>query len=103
MEILNDLLDVSRLESGLMPVSLGAARIGTAIVAAIGETELAASDKGVALANHVAGSAADLLYWGDEGRVRQILVNLLTNAVKYTAGGGRITISAGRSDVAPDL
>src|SRR5262249_44992232 len=38
---------------------------------------------------------AELLVQGDEGRIRQILVNLLTNALKYSAPGTPITITAG--------
>jgi signal transduction histidine kinase len=38
---------------------------------------------------------AELMVWGDAGRIRQVLVNLLTNALKYSAPGTPITISAG--------
>jgi len=46
--------------------------------------------------------AADVPYLGDEDRVRQILVVLLSNAVKFTPGEGRITVSAGLSQKPPD-
>jgi PAS domain S-box-containing protein len=103
LEILSDLLDSSRLDAGHMPVTLDAARIGLAIDAAVGDAEHAAMHRGIRLVNAVSGSAADLPYWGDEGRVRQILVNLLTNAIKFTATGGHVTISAGSSERLPDL
>jgi signal transduction histidine kinase len=103
LEILSDLLDVSRLQAGQMPVTLGAARIGPAIEAAVADAEHEAVHKGIRLVDAVSGSAADLPYWGDEARVRQILLNLLTNAVKFTATGGQVTISAGSSERVPDL
>jgi signal transduction histidine kinase len=103
LEILNDLLDVSRLNAGQMPVTVGPARIGTAIEAALADTAHMAIAKSIRLVNAVSGSAADVPYWGDEARVRQILVNLLTNAVKFTTTGGEVRISAGSSERVPDL
>jgi PAS domain S-box-containing protein len=101
LEILNDLLDVSRLDAGRVRVALGPARIGTAIEAAVAETVDAAARNGIGFTSAVSSSEANLPYWGDEARVRQILVNLLTNAVKFTGNGGRVTVSAGRADRDP--
>jgi PAS domain S-box-containing protein len=98
MEVVNDLLDVSRLEAGRFPVTLVAARIGRAIEAALADIEPQAAAKQVAIANAVSGNAADMPYWGDESRVRQILSNLLSNAVKFTPRGGRVTVSAGSAE-----
>ena len=98
MEVVNDFLDVSRLDAGRFPVTLAAARIGRAIEGALSDVGPQATSKGVHVTNAVSGSAADMPYWGDELRVRQILVNLLANAAKYTPAGGRVTVSAGSAD-----
>jgi PAS domain S-box-containing protein len=87
MDVVNDLLEVSRLDAGRFPVTLAAARIGRAIEAAVAEVESHAVAKNVVLTNSVSGNAAELPYWGDEARVRQVLVNLLSNAIKFTPNG----------------
>ena len=57
-----------------------------------------AAAKGLTLSNAVAEYGADVTYFGDEHRVRQILVNLLTNGIKFTPAGGRVQISAGLAE-----
>ena len=81
-----------------MPVRLAPGLLGPPISEAISESEAQAKLKGVTLTNSVSGSAAELPYWGDELRVRQIVSNLLTNAVKFTAAGGEVIVSAGTAE-----
>ena len=97
-EIIDDLLDMSRLEAGRLSIAAAVARLRSAIEPAIADAEHQAAAKAVQLTNSVSGSAAELPYWGDEARVRQILVNLLTNAVKFTPAGGGIVVSGGTSE-----
>jgi signal transduction histidine kinase len=59
-------------------------RLGAAIDAAVVVVHPQAVKKGVTLENAVAGYGAAVTYFGDEGRVRQILINLLVNSVKFT-------------------
>jgi signal transduction histidine kinase len=98
LAIIDDVLEISRAESGQLNLSAGVRRLGTAIDDALADVETEATTRQVSLTNAVSGAAADLPYWGDEGRVRQIFVNLLTNAIKFTEPGGRVTISAGTGE-----
>jgi PAS domain S-box-containing protein len=98
LEIVEGVLQMSRAESGQLPLSPGRRRLGAVIEEALADIETQASSRGLTITNAVSGAAADLPYWGDEGQVRQILVNLLSNAVKFTGPGGRITISGGAGE-----
>ena len=99
--IIDEVLDFSRLDAGRITVARRAGRLGTPIDQALELVQMQARAKGVALADSVSGFAADVPYLGDEDRVRQILVILLSNAVKFTPSGGRITISAGTTEQPP--
>lgn len=101
MGLATEVLDLSRLDVGGLPVTPAAHGLGNTAEEALLLVAPQAEAKGLALTNEISGSAADLCYWGDEGRVRQILVNLLVNAVKFTPGDGRVTVSAGATQQAP--
>ena len=97
----SEVLDLSRLDVGGLPVRPAAHGLGPTVEEALLLVAPQADARGLTLTSAVGGSAAELCYWGDEGRVRQILVNLLANAVKFTPGGGRVTVSAGATQQAP--
>lgn len=96
-----EVLDLSRLDVGGLPVRPGAHGLGTTAEEALLLVAPQADAKGLTLTSAIGGSAAGLCYWGDEVRVRQVLVNLLANAVKFTPAGGRVTMSAGTTQQAP--
>jgi PAS domain S-box-containing protein len=98
LAIVDDVLEMSRAEAGQLPMAPAVRRLGRAIEDALADVDTQAAARNIALTNSVSGAAGDLPYWGDEGRVRQILVNLLTNAIKFTDPGGRITISGGTGE-----
>ncbi|HEU4456220.1 MAG TPA: ATP-binding protein [Longimicrobium sp.] len=99
--IIDDILEFSRLDAGRSQVARRAGRLGAPIEAAVQMVQMQAEARGVALAESGSGLAADVPYWGDEDRVRQVLVVLLSNAVKFTPRGGRITVSAGTAEHPP--
>lgn len=98
LALVDDVLEMTRVESRELALSPGIRRLGAAIDEALADVETQASSRKVTVSNSVSGAAADLPYWGDENRVRQILVNLLTNAIKFTDPGGRITVSGGTAE-----
>ena len=103
LALIDEVLDFSRIEADRVTVGSATFRLGDAVRGAIAVVEPMADEHGIGLIDAVAGTAAELHARGDEGRVRQILVNLLANAVKFSTAGGRITISAGMAaEPSPD-
>jgi PAS domain S-box-containing protein len=98
LEIIDGVLDMSRAEAGTLPVTRSVARLGRPVQDALAEVERQVLAARVTVTNAVSGGASDVPYVGDEARVRQILVNLLTNAIKFTEAGGQITVSAGTGE-----
>ncbi|HEX6625800.1 MAG TPA: ATP-binding protein [Pyrinomonadaceae bacterium] len=94
IELVNDLLDASKLESGTLRLEVAPVELAP-LVAELRETMLPmAKEKEIALEEHV---AADLpAVSADRAKLRRVLVNLLSNAVKFTPKGGRIEVNAER-------
>ena len=92
--LVNDVLDLAKLEANRMSVAREHARTTTVVDAAISLAKPQAHARGVRLENHSAGGGD--AYVGDEYRVRQILLNLLSNAVKFTEPGGTVSVSTAR-------
>jgi PAS domain S-box-containing protein len=90
--LVNEVLDLAKSEAGEMTVAREPGMTGPVVAAALSLVHPQAEAKGIRLVDGREGGAG-IAYVGDEARVRQILVNLLTNAVKFTPSGGRITIS----------
>ena len=97
--LIDDILDLSRVESGRMILDLKRLSAQASVAAAIALIEPQASAAGVSVATEC--QAGSCFYLGDRDRVRQILVILLSNALKFTDAGGSITVSCGTSS-APD-
>lgn len=105
LALINDLLDFSKIESGRLEFESIPLHVGTCISEAIALVNTQAEAKGLAIHKRIA-TDVPLLVFGDVTRIRQILVNLLANAVKFTDEGDievRVTLeiphSAGAGDV----
>ncbi|HTI39687.1 MAG TPA: ATP-binding protein [Vicinamibacterales bacterium] len=90
-QLVNDVLDTSRIVTGKMRLVLAPVSLPQIIADAIETIRAPAISKGVQLELHMGGSLEVI---GDEDRLRQVLWNLLSNAVKFTPEGGRVTLDA---------
>src|SRR5687768_10613365 len=89
--LVNELLDLARVESGQLTVLREPAPAGDAADAALTLMRPQAAAKGITIAERCDG-AREAVYLGDEQRVRQIVLNLLSNAVKFTNPGGCVSV-----------
>jgi signal transduction histidine kinase len=86
LAIINDILDFSRIESGKLKMEQAAFRLDEVVMQSTRALQLAAANKGVDMQVEIRkGTVLDLV--GDPMRLRQILGNLVSNAVKFTAQG----------------
>ncbi|MDB4982573.1 MAG: hypothetical protein JWM82_3325 [Myxococcales bacterium] len=93
-KLIEDVLDVSRIISGKLTLTLGATNVGDAVRSAIETVTPAAEAKTIALTCEVADGA--LTITADPDRLQQVVWNLLSNAVKFTPKGGRVSVIAER-------
>ncbi|HEY4056268.1 MAG TPA: ATP-binding protein [Kofleriaceae bacterium] len=88
--IVEDLLDISRMTSGKLSLELETVDFHEIVTDSLDTIAVAAASKSLTIKPVLDGSA---LVLGDPSRLRQVVVNLLTNAVKFTPKGGSITVS----------
>jgi CheY-like chemotaxis protein len=92
--LINDILDLSKVEAGQMELHLERTSVATTIDVVLSTVEPLAAQKKIT----VEGAAdPDLYMVADPGKLKQMLLNLVSNGIKFTPPGGRVTI-AGRRD-----
>jgi len=97
--MIDDLLDVTRAETGKLAVEPARISLGELIADVIETERVAVADKDMSLQ----AEAADIPpVYADAVRVRQVLINLIDNAVKFTSKKGRVTVGARLREDAPD-
>lgn len=90
MTLINDILEFARLESGRVEVQLRPVAVAEVVARALALIRVQAAEAGLSLTTRECESAAVL---ADPNRLQQILLNLLTNAVKFTPAGGAIEVT----------
>ncbi|MDP9321639.1 MAG: GAF domain-containing sensor histidine kinase [Chloroflexota bacterium] len=93
LSLINDILDLAKVEAGRMELTLSQFSLPAALANAVTMVRERSARHGIGLDLSVDG--VDLIS-ADERKVKQILFNLLSNAVKFTADGGTIDVVAGR-------
>jgi signal transduction histidine kinase len=96
LSLINDILDLSKIEAGRMELEAADFDLASAIDNALILVRERASRGGVTLASTVDEHLG--LIRGDERKVKQVLLNLLSNALKFTSEGGRIDVRAALRD-----
>ena len=101
LSLINDILDLSKIEAGRMELVPAPFHLPTALENAVTLVRERAARHGIALELDVDPGLGELV--GDERKVKQVLLNLLSNAVKFTPEGGRISLKASRRDGAVEI
>jgi PAS domain S-box-containing protein len=92
LEMINDVLDLSRIESGNLKLQIEPVQLPELLAGSLAIVDTEAKRRGLSVTTDLAEGTAVLM--GDATRLKQILVNLLSNAVKYNADGGRVHIAS---------
>jgi PAS domain S-box-containing protein len=89
-QLIEDILDVSRVIAGKLRLNVGPVDLASVINAAIESVQLAADSKGIHMKVTLDPSARHIS--GDSGRLQQVVWNLLSNAIKFTQSGGHVEV-----------
>jgi len=92
LSLINDILDLSKIEAGRMELELSDFHLPTALDSALTLVRERAGRRSIALHTNIDNRLGQIQ--ADERKVRQVVLNLLSNAIKFTPEGGRIEVSA---------
>jgi signal transduction histidine kinase len=96
LSLINDILDLAKIEAGRMELEVTGFHLPQAIDNAITLIRERAARRAITLGVEIDPRLGEIK--GDERKVKQVLVNLLSNAIKFTPEGGRVGVQAGLAD-----
>ena len=96
LSLINDILNLSKIEAGKLELEISRFDVRDAIQEALNVVREQSSRRGLALALELGPDVGEWV--ADERIFKQIMLNLLSNAVKFTAEGGKVAVHAGLSD-----
>jgi signal transduction histidine kinase/CheY-like chemotaxis protein len=92
LDLINEILDLSKVEAGRMELEPGPLSLPDLLEHGLAMVRERAARHGIAISLVVAPEVG--VIWADELKLKQVVLNLLTNAVKFTADGGSVAVSA---------
>ena len=101
LSLINDILDLSKIEAGRMELELSPFELPVALDNALTLVRERASRHGISLKVSADPEIGEIV--ADERKIKQVLVNLLSNAVKFTPEGGQVTVSVVRANGAVEI
>ncbi len=96
MSLINDLLDLSKIEAGKLELTFESVPVNTAIQECVALMQPQANRERIIIRTSLAADVPNVV--ADQRSLRQILLNLLSNAVKFTKAGGQVIVSTGLED-----
>jgi PAS domain S-box-containing protein len=91
LELINEVLDIARIEAGRLSLSLEPVHLGEVMHESLALVQTLAARRGIRFDNRISDEGYRVM--ADRQRLKQILINLLSNAVKYNCEGGLVTLS----------
>ena len=91
LELINDILDLSKVEAGMAEIHEDCINVSEVIKSVLQLVRQRAENHGLELTLESLGNLP--LFYADQRKLKQILVNLLTNAIKFTKKGGKVTLT----------
>lgn len=93
--LINDLLDLSKIESGRIEVKSSRVSLGGLVYEVVESLRPVAAEKVIALEATI--PEPSILVWADRDKINQVLTNLIGNAIKFTPAEGRVMVTASRN------
>jgi signal transduction histidine kinase len=93
--LINDVLDLSKIESGRIDVKSSRVSVGGLLHEVVETLRPVAAEKAIVL--EATTPEPSIMVWADRDKINQVLMNLIGNAIKFTAAPGKVTVSASRN------